>query len=52
LPYASEISTVTSREGHRLRVLENRMVRNIFGPKRDKVKGYWRRQYNEESHDL
>jgi hypothetical protein len=40
------------REEHKLRVLENRVVRNIFGPKRDEVKGYWRRQNNDEFHDL
>jgi hypothetical protein len=52
LLYAREALTVTLREGHRLRVLENRVVRNIFGPKRDEVKGYWRRQYSEEFHNL
>ena len=40
------------REEQRLRVPENRVVRNIFGPKRDEEKGYWRRQHNEEFHDL
>jgi hypothetical protein len=30
--------TLTLRVEHRLRVLENRVVRNIFGPKRDEVK--------------
>ena len=33
-------------------MLENRVVRNIFVPKRDKVKEYWRRQNKEEFHDL
>jgi hypothetical protein len=28
------------------------VVRNIFGPKREKVKGYWRRQHSEEFHVL
>jgi hypothetical protein len=31
------------REGHRLRVFENRVVRRIFGPKRDEVTGDWRK---------
>jgi hypothetical protein len=31
----------TLREKHRLRVFENRMLRRIFGPKRDKVRGRW-----------
>jgi len=52
LPYAPEYLTLALREGHRLRVLENRVVMNVFGPKRDKVKGYWRRQYNDKFHDL
>jgi len=36
------------REEHRLRVFENRMLRRIFGPKRDKVTGEWIRLHNEE----
>jgi hypothetical protein len=36
------------REKDRLRVFENRVLRKIFGPKRDKVTGEWRRLHNEE----
>jgi hypothetical protein len=36
------------REECRLKVLENRVLRRIFGPKRDEVKGEWRRLYNKE----
>jgi len=36
------------REEHRLRVFENRMLRRIFGPKRDEVTGEWRKLHNEE----
>jgi hypothetical protein len=36
---------------HKLRV-ENRVLRRIFGPKREKVAGGWRRLHNEELHDL
>jgi hypothetical protein len=36
------------REEHRLRVLENRVLRKIFGPKGDEVTWEWRRLYNEE----
>jgi hypothetical protein len=36
------------REEHRLRVFENRVLRRIFGPKRDEVAGEWRKQHNEE----
>jgi hypothetical protein len=35
-----------------LRVLENRVLRRIFGPKRDGVTGKWRRLHNEELCDL
>jgi hypothetical protein len=40
------------REEHRLRVFENRMLRRIFGPKRDEVTGGWRKLHNEELHNL
>jgi hypothetical protein len=33
-------------------VLENRVLRRIFGPKRDVVTGEWRKLYNEELNDL
>jgi hypothetical protein len=36
------------REEHRLRVFERRVLRRIFGPKRDEVTGDWRRLHNEE----
>ena len=36
------------KEVHRVRVSENRVLRNIFGPKRDEVTGEWRRIHNEE----
>jgi hypothetical protein len=37
---------------HRLRVFENRVLRRIFGPKRDEVTGKWRKLNNEELHDM
>jgi hypothetical protein len=40
------------REEHRLRVFENRVLRRIIGPKRDKVMGEWRKLHNEERHNL
>jgi hypothetical protein len=40
------------REEHRLKVLENRVLRKILGPKRDKVIGDWRRLHKEELYDL
>jgi hypothetical protein len=39
-------------EEHRLRVFENRVLRRIFGPKRDEVTGEWRKLNNEELHNL
>jgi len=40
------------REEHRLIVFENRVLRRIFGPKRDEVTGEWRKLRNEELTDL
>jgi len=36
----------------RLGVFENRVLRRIFGPKRDEVTGEWRKLHNEELNDL
>jgi hypothetical protein len=36
------------REERRLRVFKNRVLRNIFGPKRDEVTGEWKKLHNEE----
>jgi len=41
-----------SREERRLRVFENRLLRRIFGPKREEVRGEWRKLHNEELNDL
>jgi hypothetical protein len=43
---------VTLWEEHRLRVFENRVLRRIFGPKRDDVTGEWRKLHTEELHNL
>jgi hypothetical protein len=40
------------KQEHKLRVFENRVLRRIFGPKRDGVTGGWRKLYNEELHNL
>jgi len=40
------------REERRLRVFENRVLRRIFGLKRDEVTREWRKLYNEELNDL
>jgi hypothetical protein len=44
--------SLTLREEHRLRVFENRVLRGIFGPKRDEVIGSWRKLHNKELHNL
>jgi hypothetical protein len=50
--YGCETWSLTLREEQRLRVFENRVLRNIFGPKRDEATGDWRRLHNEERNDL
>jgi hypothetical protein len=46
--YECETWSLTLRKEHRLRVFENRVLRRIFGPKRDEVVGGWRKGHNEE----
>jgi hypothetical protein len=50
--YMCENWSLTLREEHTLRIFENRMLRRIFGPKRDEVTGGWRKLHNEELHGL
>jgi hypothetical protein len=50
--YGCETWYLTLREEHRLRVFEIRVLRRIFGPKRDEVTGEWRKLHNEELHIL
>jgi hypothetical protein len=50
--YGCETWSLALREEHRLRVFENRVLRRIFGPKRDEVMGEWRKLHNEELRDL
>jgi hypothetical protein len=40
--------SLTLREKCRLRVVENRVLKRIFGPKRDEVTGEWRKLHNQE----
>jgi hypothetical protein len=46
--YGCETWSLTLREERRLRVFENRVLRKIFGPKRDEVTGEWRKLHHEE----
>jgi hypothetical protein len=50
--YGCETWSLTLREDHRLRVCENRVLRQICGPTRDEVTGEWRKLHNEELRDL
>jgi hypothetical protein len=42
----------TLRQEHRLKVFENRVLKRIFGPRKDEVTGGWRRLHNKELHNL
>ena len=50
--YGCETWSLTLREERRLGVFENRMLRRIFGPKRDKVTREWKKLHNEDLNDL
>ena len=50
--YGCETWALTLREERRLRVFENRVLRRIFGPKRDEIRREWRKLQNEELNDL
>jgi hypothetical protein len=50
--YECETWSLVLREGHRLRVFENRVLIRIFGPKSDEVSGEWRKFHSEELHNL
>ena len=50
--YRCETWSLTLREERKLRVFENRMLRKIFGPRRDEVTGEWKRLHNEKLNDL
>jgi len=49
--YGCKPWSFTFREEQWWRVLEYRMLRNIFGPNRNEVRGHWRKLYNEELND-
>jgi hypothetical protein len=50
--HGCETWSLIVREEHKLRLSENRVLRRIFGPKRDGVTGGWRKLHNEGMHDL
>ena len=50
--YGCETWSLTLRDERRLRMFENRVLRRVFGPKRDEVTEEWRKLHNEELNDL
>jgi hypothetical protein len=50
--YECETWSLTLREEHGLRVFDNRVLKRLFGPKRDEVMGEWRKLQNEELHGM
>jgi hypothetical protein len=52
LLYGCKTWSLTLRKEDRLRIFENRVLRRIFGPKRDELTGGWRKLHNEELHNL
>jgi hypothetical protein len=50
--YGCETWSLTLGEEQGLRAFENRVLRRIFGPKRDEATGKWRTLHNEELNDL
>jgi hypothetical protein len=50
--FGCETWSLTLKEECILKVFENRLLRRIFGPKRDGITGGWRKLYNEELHNL
>ena len=45
--YGCETWSLILREEHRLKLFENRLLRRIFGPRRDEVTGEWRKLHNK-----
>jgi hypothetical protein len=50
--YECETWSLTLLEERRLRVFQKKVLRRVFGPKRDEVTGEWRKLHNEELNDL
>jgi hypothetical protein len=50
--FGYETWSLTLRDEHKLRMFENRVLRRIFGPKRDEVMDEWRKLHNKGLHDL
>jgi hypothetical protein len=52
IQYGCKTWSLILREEYKVRVFENRVLRGIFGAKRDEVTGGWRKLHYEELHNL
>ena len=50
--YGCETWSLTLREEHKIRVFENKILRKIFGAKKDEITGDWRKLHSAELHAL
>jgi len=50
--FGCETWSLTLREERKLRLFENKVLRRIFGPRRDEITWEWRRLHNEELNDF
>jgi hypothetical protein len=50
--YGCETWSLTLNRERKLRAFDNRVLRKIFGPRRDEVRGEWRRLHKGELYDL
>jgi hypothetical protein len=50
--YGCETSSLTLTVEQKPRLFKNRLLKNIFGPKKDKVTGGWRKLHNEQLYEL
>jgi hypothetical protein len=50
--YGCKTWSLILRDKHRLQVFENRVLRRIFGPRRDEIMGEWKKLHNGELHNL
>jgi hypothetical protein len=50
--YECETWSLALRQEHRLKVFENRVLRTIFGPKRDEIVGGWEKLHHEQLQNL
>jgi hypothetical protein len=47
-----KLGLITFKEEHKVRLIETRLLRRIFGPTKDEVTGDWRKFHDEELHNF